>query len=290
MSTAKLQGGIAALLIVITAGTWFVLEQNLLEVRAEIQDAQGRLNQIAAGTAAANRQAADERTSLDALSGISFTVAKSMSTLPTMPGISPKVERARLDANYSGLFRSLKLSAPALENLKDLLAERRVREWAVRRFAVVTMGQWMDEWANKTDELEFIAAGTQDIDERIRSLLGEEKYSFYAAYEKTLPWRAPFTELAEQLRTIDPLRDDQIDQLAAWSASANPGLFGDKLKSGPTVPAHVITQAEGMLTPLQLEKLIQLKASTDAYKQMLAYSKDAARRDALHSSPATGHP
>jgi len=100
-------------------------------------------------TAAANRQAADERTSLDALSAFRLL----------WPNRCPPCRRRRefrrrLNAlAWTPITQGYSKPETQCASVRKLEGPPRrapCREWAVRRFAVVTMGQWMDEWANKT--------------------------------------------------------------------------------------------------------------------------------------------
>lgn len=246
---------------------WFVQWRRLAEVRSDIAGLRSQLARVTAETARAQHAASDARSALDAATGLTALGLRPVEALPKSP-VTYAVARKQLDTNYAGLVRGLNLSTEDIEALKDLLAERVVRRWTAHSYAFAAVGQGLDEWVNKTEELDYIATATSDIDDRIRQLLGAGKYEYYAEYERTLPWRAPFKLVAEQLAWIEPLSDRQIDQLTVWAAEAGPNLFVQPTRGDPRIPDAVLERARSILTPGQFGKLVQQKAAHDAYVQM----------------------
>ena len=104
----------------------------------------------------------------------------------------------------------------------------------------------------------------REIDERIHALLGDDRYAYYANYERTLPWRARFLDLAKVLRSVDPLTDEQIDSLVTWTAEASPHLFTSHSKGDPRLPEGLLDRARSILSPLQQRKLQEAQAADAA--------------------------
>lgn len=274
---------LTSLKVAVTVAAAFALGAWWLQVR-ELDASRGRLAAIAADQSwidgaitAEKHRAAAARSAIDQAAGIASPVQLAES-LPDSPGVTLASARAGLDADYSPLFRRFAFRGTELERFKDLLAERGVRSWTARRYVVVSTGRWMDEWANKTEELDYIAAGTRDIDDRIQALLGEEKYASFAAYERTRPWREPFLNLAQILRPIDPLTDEQVDQLAAWAAEAAPNFFTSTTKGDPKIPDAVLERARSILSSRQHNQLEQLQAASIARREIAQFSEAAASR------------
>ncbi len=286
MSATKLKVGLAALVIASLAGLWFSQQSQLRRVRTELADARVRLGEVQSRVADANRRAVTVRRGLDELAGIQLAGVGPLGSLPVTPGMNAGTARLSLDNEFAGLFRSLALDPATLDRFRDLLAERTARLWNAMRYVVEVQGQWLDEWLNKTEELEYIAVATRDIDARVRDLLGGEKFARYEAYVSSLPWRAPFKDLAALLISFDPLREEQIDQLTAWAAASGPDLFVNVVKSGPKIPDEVLTRARSILSPVQFEKLVQVKAATDGYKQMQTWNKVVKDSEETTTGPA----
>ncbi|MEO6567605.1 MAG: sigma-70 family RNA polymerase sigma factor [Opitutaceae bacterium] len=281
MSITKLQAGNTAALFLVAGGFWFSQQRQLFLIEDEIANAERALARIEAETKPVARQTTISSVASRELPGARTHDLATAEKLDPAPKSAVEVARSRaqLDRNYAGLFRRLKLDPLTLEQFRDRLVDRDLRSRAVQTYAFKATGDGIDAWANMTEVLDYIAAGTRDIDERIRSLLGEEKYAHYANYERTLPWRTAFNELATALAPLDPLSEEQIDQLTSWAAAADPNFFIDRSKSGPRIPPQVVTRAEQILTPLQFEKLVHAQASTEAYRQMMVLNKSAIRRE-----------
>ena len=98
----------------------------------------------------------------------------------------------------------------------------------------------------------------------IHALLGDDRYAYYANYERTLPWRARFLDLAKVLRSVDPLTDEQIDSLVTWTAEASPHLFTSHSKGDPRLPEGLLDRARSILSPLQQRKLQEAQAADAA--------------------------
>jgi hypothetical protein len=285
MSITKLQGGVAAVVLALAGGLWFFQHLQLARTQAENTEILAHISRLTAEAQAAGRQTSAWRAEPNGGAG-----SATPSETPPPPSAEMLARnRATLDHDYAGLFRRLQLDALRLEQLRDRLAERAARSMHVRSQVVRVAGQWMDEWANKTEELDYIAAGAADIDAQIRELLGNEKYALFANYERTLPWRTAFNELAVMLQPVDPLSEEQIDQLTSWAAAADPNFFTDRAKSGPRIPAEVAERAKGLLRPTQWEKLIVAQAASEAYRQMMVAAA-AARLRATNPATATPRP
>ena len=263
MSMTKLKVA-AAVAVLLAAGAWISETRQLRTVQGQLDAAAAEQSRIDVALGAATRRARAARLALDRAAGAAIPDARPAESLPTTPGVTRERERADLDTSYSPLFRRLGLRDAELESLRDLLAERGVQSWAARRYVVVTTGRWMDEWADKTEELDYIAAGTREIDERIHALLGDDRYAYYANYERTLPWRARFLDLAKVLRSVDPLTDEQIDSLVTWTAEASPHLFTSHSKGDPRLPEGLLDRARSILSPLQQRKLQEAQAADAA--------------------------
>lgn len=268
---SKLITAFAIVLLLALCVWWRVQQQQLQAVRGEIEILKARLTQVERATAATKKTAT--RT---AVADPTAAPEHFPNDLLSEPARFRALERANLDRKYAGLFRHLGLRPDELSSLQELLLDRIERVWKVNGFAHRIFGQGLGEWVNETDELEYARTGTPDIDARIRQLLGEARYAYYAQYEGTLPWRDVFKDLAVQLRPTEPLTDEQIDQLTTWAAETGPNLNVLADRSGPKIPSAVVERAEALLTRTQWEKLVQLKAATDAYAQMMRYAQQKA--------------
>jgi hypothetical protein len=112
------------------------------------------------------------------------------------------------------------------------------------------------------DRLAILSAATQDVDDSIKQLLGDDSFAIFATYQGTIQTRKFVLQpLAERLQFgAEPLRSDQLDQLAA---SVPPYYFGIQqyIMSGPApeLPESLDAAAKRVLTAVQLEAYKEYK-------------------------------
>ena len=197
-------------------------------------------------------------------------------------------QRAALDSRYATLFRQLHLSPENLEKFKNLLVEKQT---AVVDAMTVARQQGLSGPDNREALKQVIANAQAEVDNNIRSSLGDSAYTQYQSYEQTAPERNLVTQLQQRLSySSDPLSDDQANRVttllaasAAQSSQASgssnganrttgafgfgPGPFG--ISSVP-ITDTVIAGSKGILTSAQVAALVQLQQEQQAQAQLTA--------------------
>jgi hypothetical protein len=184
--------------------------------------------------------------------------------------------RARLDASYAALFKSLGLPSEQLDKFKNLLVEKQL---AVADVMASAMSQGLNprDPQNRTAVSEMVDESNREIDDNIRQVLGDQAYSNYKTYEQTLPERNTASQLAQRLSyTNTPLQDYQSDALVKILAS-NPAGRNDMpsglanvMNPGRTAPisSQAVDQAQSVLNPAQTAALAQLQQEQQSQQKM----------------------
>lgn len=192
--------------------------------------------------------------------------------------ITPR-ELARIDASYAGMFRRLRLDREKLTALKTLLARRGRGEREIMTALKARGRDTEDLKRGDLWSLKLIAA--RDVDAEIRVLLGDAGLNYVQTYERTLPHRFAFLTLEEILNGYGaPLSPEQYDQLVTWTAD---GTDPEARLTG--IPVSAVTQAAGLLSPLQLEKLKLVQAASSAMNELVTINQAAAASGKLRLVP-----
>ncbi len=193
---------------------------------------------------------------------------------------SALVRRSSLDRSYAGLFRTLHLAPPDLEQLISLLVAKGTATAEAHQLAR-SQGLAVE---SRVDAVLLSAAATTEVTDRIRALLGAEKFAYYQNYERTLVFRSPITSLANQSRdTGTPLTDGQVDELVNLVAAAIPDA-DVTLALGVTpyvIPDAVLREMASPLAPGQRAALIEWQAAQKAGREMVALNRLAAAKGLL---------
>lgn len=199
-------------------------------------------------------------------------------------------QKGALDNRYASLFKMLNLNPTELEKFKDLLVEKQT---AVTDVLAAARSEGLTG-RDSRDSIRQLVQDTQgEIDETIRSTLGESAYAQYINYEGTLPQRNLVDQLGQRLSysstPLTPTQTESLVQILAQTAPTNNnGNRNQNFGSGPTIigPGTVrvaggsnitdeaITQAQGLLAPQQVAALQSLQeeqqTSSKIFQQLRA--------------------
>ncbi|HEY4299671.1 MAG TPA: hypothetical protein VGM73_02275 [Candidatus Didemnitutus sp.] len=180
-----------------------------------------------------------------------------------------------LDLRYADLFRRLSLGPEALAAFKRLLAQK-----DSLALDVVAVTQSMQDAAGGGPLPPAVRSAEAEIEQSIRSTLGDDRYDAYRDYEATMAQRATVSQLERRLSySPAPLAPGQADALVKVLATNAPR------DSGSTVPSisfvvgndpsgvmpvvnpdasglitdEAISEARQLLTPLQISALQALQ-------------------------------
>ena len=210
-------------------------------------------------------------------------------------------QKAALDARYAGLFKALNLSPADLEKFKSLLVEKQASVLDARAAA---RAQGLNGPESRDALRQVIANAQAEVDNTIRSTLGEATFAQYQAYEQTQPERNLVAQLQQRLSySSSPLTDTQSNQVVALLASTNPksattksttatatnqrsgqGQFRNN-NNNVAITDAVIASSQNILSSTQISALAQLQQEQKAQAELTAQLK-AARQAA---NPKTGN-
>jgi hypothetical protein len=203
-------------------------------------------------------------------------------------------QKAALDSRYSALFQSLHLSPAQLEQFKSLLVEK---QNAVIDVLAAARAQGMTGPENRATLTQMIQSSQAEVDQTIRTTMGDAVFAQYQGYEQTLPQRNTVGLLNARLSYTDqPLTPQQSDQLVQILAQTSPapanrsnntpvnrpgGIFN--LASVPITDAAV-AQSQTVLSPSQVQAMQQLQQEQQAQQQL----RQLLRNQAPGTKPAQG--
>lgn len=211
-----------------------------------------------------------------------------MMNSPEVQQLMAMQQKAGLDGRYAALFKRLNLSPGELEQFKNLLVEK---QSAVMDVFAAARSQGLGGRDNR-DEIRQLVQDTQaEIDESIRSAIGEAAYAQYKGYETTLPHRGVVDQLGQRLSySTTPLSEIQADQLVQILAATAPvgnagarnqvttpmiaafprsgaGTMG--LGGGARITDEAVAQSQGVLSGPQLAALQSLQQEQQAAAQLM---------------------
>ena len=127
--------------------------------------------------------------------------------------------KAAVEARYAALFKNLNLPAEQIERLKTLLAERTI---TMQDLMVAARDQGINPRENPEAYRKLMSDAQNQINDGIKSVIGEQGFAQLTNYEQTIPQRNVVNELQQRLSyTSTPLTAAQAEQMVQILA-ANP--------------------------------------------------------------------
>ena len=213
-----------------------------------------------------------------------------MMASPEVQKLMALQQKAGLDGRYSSLFKQLQLSPADLEKFKSLLVEK---QSAVMDVMAAARAEGLTGRENRDEIRQLVQQAQTDVDNNIRTTLGDAAYAQYQGYEATQPERTVVSQLEQRLSySATPLTDAQSQQLVqtlATTAAANGNTtrnnggqgvvvsFGGATAAfggggGTQITTDAITQAQSYLSAQQvaaLQALQQEQQASAALRQQL---------------------
>lgn len=147
-------------------------------------------------------------------------MANAMRDLMAKPEVQAMInatQKARIDAQYAALFKSMNLSPDQAEKVKTLLADRTNTMQDVMNAA---RDQGINPRTDPQGYQQLVASAQNDINNGLKAVLGDAGFSQLQNYEQTMPQRNVVNQLQQRLSYTDmPLTLSQADQLVQVLAS-----------------------------------------------------------------------
>jgi hypothetical protein len=144
---------------------------------------------------------------------------------PEVQALFALQQKAAIEQNYAALFRALNLTPEQAEKLKTLLAERQTTRLDVLEAA---RSQGIDPRENPAAFRQLMDAARDDVNNAIKSVIGESGFGQLQNYEQTMPQRNLVNDLQSRLASSgNPLNSAQAEQLVQILASNPPARPGN---------------------------------------------------------------
>jgi hypothetical protein len=156
---------------------------------------------------------------------------------PEVQALMRVQQQAAVDARYAALFRNLNLPPEQLNKLKTLLADRQT---ALQDVMLAARDQGIEPRTDPAAFRKLVTDTQNDLNNNIRSLVGDSGFTQLQTYEQTLPQRNVVNDLQQRLSYTDtPLTANQADQLVQILAANTPqrpnNAPNDPNRPGPQV-------------------------------------------------------
>jgi regulatory protein YycI of two-component signal transduction system YycFG len=177
---------------------------------------------------------------------------------PAMREMVRGQQKAMMGLMYSGLYKDLNLPKEQQEKLAELLLDGQMRN--------IEAAQGMMDPENAASDpasaKKAMADQKAESDEKIRALLGDEKFAVYEDYQKNVGERMQLNQLRGQLEEAKmPLQAEQEQQLLAI-------LKDEKGRVPPVIPD------DAQQNPADLKNLM----TSDSLEKQLAWMEDYNKR------------
>lgn len=148
------------------------------------------------------------------------TAIRELMSKPEVQAMVSLQQKAAIEARYAPLFKNLNLPVAQIEALKTLLADRSTTMQDVMSAAGE---QGINPRENPEAFRKVVADAQSQINNGIKSVIGEQGFAQLSTYEQTLPQRNVVNELQQRLSyTSTPLTAAQAEQMVQILATNSP--------------------------------------------------------------------
>ncbi len=204
--------------------------------------------------------------------------------------------RGQLDGRYAALFAKLRLSPEQLQRLQQLLVDK---QNTMRDVTSAMRDQGLSTRRDNADQVRSLVQNANaEIDNQIRSELGEAVYAQYQEYERTQPQRNFVDRVQQRLSySGEALNEQQATSLVsvlaqastAESSQPNRGPLGFRGGGGGnvTLTDATVAQASAFLSSSQVKALQELQREQQAQAELARRARENFnnRRNAATGTP-----
>jgi hypothetical protein len=149
-----------------------------------------------------------------------FAALRDVLAKPEVQALLTIQQKAAVEARYAALFKSLNLTPEQAERLKSILADRAT---TMQDAASIARDQGIDPRRDPEGYKALMESTRADINNSIKSVIGENGFAQFESYENTLPQRNVVNQLQWRLSYTDtPLSSTQAEQLVQILATNTP--------------------------------------------------------------------
>jgi hypothetical protein len=262
--------------------------------------------------------------------GPNFGAQTAVRELLAKPEVQAMIEQQRklaIEDRYGALFKNLNLNPAQAEKLKTLLADR---QNSAQDVLAVAREQGIDPRSDPEGFRKLVADARNDINNNIKSLVGDAGFEQLQSYEQTMPQRNLVDQLQRRLsytgNEMSPAQAEQLVGILAATApqrpttDANgaqtgrgPGGFAGRGDLGALAGAYfgapglgammeggrggavavtpeAVTQAQGVLSQAQLAALQQVQQQQQQAQQLRQMVNETLSNSATQSGQTKSAP
>ncbi len=178
--------------------------------------------------------------------------------------------KAQISSRYAGMFRTLELSPEQVERFKELLLERQNGD---NDILAISLQNGINPLQNPAEYAALATGMHEEVEKKIESALGTEKYAKLANYQASQQNRAVVKQLEDSLSySEEPLTREQRDQFQRVLVETGPTKAGMGNPNG-TVTDKTTEQSKEFLGETQLKALEEIKQGQAAEKKLADMKK-----------------
>ncbi len=148
------------------------------------------------------------------------TAVRELMSKPEVQALLSQQQKAAVEARYAALFRTLNLPPEQTARLTALLAERGT---TVQDVMSAARDQGIDPRENPAAFRKLVADAQNQINDSIKTVIGDQGFAQLNNYEQTMPQRALVNDLQQRLSySSTPLTATQAEQLVQILATNQP--------------------------------------------------------------------
>lgn len=205
------------------------------------------------------------------------------------------IRKGELDYEYASLFRQLRLSPEPLDKLKTLIVER---NQAIYDAVKLAKNQGLEP-ATPSEQNAIGESATTEIDQRIASLLGTERYTQFRdwiALQPYRPWAQNFAAIALKLDPYDQGQrntakfDEHTEKFAQLLAEIAPSYLDQVYRANGwpvDMPAELKEGLAKVLSPDAMADLNYDEAENASRRRMYEIAREAALQGKLKLSKSS---
>lgn len=149
-----------------------------------------------------------------------MTAMRELMSKPEVQAMLSLQQKAAIETRYAALFRNLNLPVEQIEKLKTLLTDRTASMQDVMSAA---RDQGINPRENPEAFRKLVSDVQNQINDGIKSVIGEQGFAQLTNYEQTMPQRNVINELQQRLSyTSTPLTPAQAEQMVQILATNTP--------------------------------------------------------------------
>jgi hypothetical protein len=163
-------------------------------------------------------------------------------------------QRTTIDQLYSPLVKQLAMTPEESDKLKDLLADQTMQGSALL---------FGNQGSSKAKDLVASATASQlDLDNKVKELLGDDRYAQFKDYQLTVGERMQLNQF-KQMTTENPVTDQQAERLLAIIGEEKKNLTGPNGEALAGFSSNSKASLSAMMSDDSMEKLLQAQTEVN---------------------------